>query len=258
MQTDYEHVNRRGWAYLAQTGCESTRPYGQVEFKNAKVRLDPQQWIPWNSITRVLCIGSGGGQQAALFASLNYRVVSVDLSAEQLARDRWVSNRFGFSIECVEADMLDLSCLYGRYFDLVYQAVSACYVPSVRRLYQEVARVLSVHGYYRVEHWNPVQLQLAEGSRWRDGAYRITRRQRLKQPIPWAPDADNGSARCWHYIHPLSDLIGGMCDAGLRIIRFDEPYHHANHGGPGSDAHLAEYLPPFFVALAQNSRHTDR
>jgi len=113
----------------------------------------------------VLCLACGGGQQAALFASLGYRVTLADISPDQLQIDRAVAEEYGLKIELVEADMLDLSRLHGRQFDLVYQAVSACYVPDVQRLYREVARVIKPGGWYRVEHWNPVQLQLPDDDR---------------------------------------------------------------------------------------------
>src|SRR5262249_38927681 len=104
-------------------------------------------------VRQVLCLASAGGQQAPMFASLGCRVVSADLCPEQLERDASTAKRLGFEIECVECDMLDLSPLYGRNFDLVYQAVSACYAPNVAKLYAEVARVLKHGGFYRVEHW---------------------------------------------------------------------------------------------------------
>ena len=97
-----------------------------------------------------------------MFASLDCRVTSVDLCPEQLQRDRMTADRYGLDLECLEADMLDLSALYGRAFDLVYQAISFCYVPDVSKLYAQVSRVLRSGGFYRVEHWNPVNMQLAD------------------------------------------------------------------------------------------------
>src|SRR5215469_13734955 len=104
----YTAVNRRGWAYLASHGSDSSQLYGPQQFKNARDYLDPLGWIPWHEVRQVLCLGAGGGQQVPLFASLNCRVTSADLSPEQLRRDRESAGRSGFQIECVEADMLDL------------------------------------------------------------------------------------------------------------------------------------------------------
>jgi SAM-dependent methyltransferase len=245
---DYKTVNRGGWTNLARTGCDSSKPFGPVEFRQARSWLDSNGWIPWREIRHVLCLASGGGQQAPLFASLGCRVVSADLSPEQLNRDRAAARRFGFAIECVEADMLDLSCLHGRDFDLVYQGVSACYVPDVRKLYREVASVVRPAGYYFVEHWNPVHLQLDEPS-WNGRAYQVSLPGKPGQSIPWtSPD---GEAICWHYWHSLSALIGGVCDAGFNLLRMSERQYGDLSAEPGSDAHLTAYLPAFFSLFAQ-------
>jgi SAM-dependent methyltransferase len=254
MNEDYKEINRQGWAYLVQRGCDSTQPYGSKQFARAREYLDSRAWIPWDKVRSVLCVAAGGGQQAPLFASLDRRVTVVDLSPNQLQRDREVAERYGFDIECLEGDMLDLSALYGREFDLVYQPVSALYVPDVRALYQEVFRVLKPGGYYWVEHWNPVQMQLADCSTWDGEAYRIAHPQGPGKAIPWSDWDVNGRevpAVCWHYIHPLGHLIGGLCEAGFVILRFAETSDGDLSAEPGTLAHLAAYLPTFSILFAQ-------
>jgi len=242
----YREVNRGAWTYLAQAGTSSSHPYGPHHFAHARELLDPHGWIPWEEVTSVLCLGASGGQQAPLFAALDYRVTAVDLCPAQLKRDRAVAETHDLEVECIEGDMLDLAPLYGRGFDLVYQAISACYVPNVRRLYQEVARVLRPGGYYRVEHSNPVHFQLASDDPWDGQTYRIVRPQRPGEPIPWRFPSDDGTTLavpCWHYIHPPGHLIGGLGDAGLVLLRFAERTTGDAPAEPGSFAHLAAYLP---------------
>jgi SAM-dependent methyltransferase len=254
MELKYREVNRKAWAYLARNGCDSSQSYGLNEFRHAREYLDSRRWIPWARIRHVLCLASGGGQQAPLFASLGYRVVSADISPEQLRTDKQVADQFGWHIECVSADMLDLSQLYGRDFDLVYQAVSACYIPDVRRLYKEVARVLRPRGYYYVEHWNPTHLQLADENSWTGDGYLLTKPLRPGQCVEWTPPSDGeSSARCFHFMHSLSDLIGSLCEAGFRIVKFGERSGAVPDAEPGTHGHLAAYLPPFFSLFAQRS-----
>jgi SAM-dependent methyltransferase len=247
----YRQVNQRGWTKLAANGCASSRPYGPTQFAQAKVMLDPDGVIPWNEVRSVLCLGAGGGQQAPLFASMACEVVSADLCAEQLRRDEAVARRHGLAIECVQVDMLDLSMLYGCGFDLVFQAVSACYVPDVCQLYNEVAKVLRPGGLYRVEHWNPLHLQLADNQSWNGEAYQVARPQESGVPIPWH-DADSTEPTCLHYIHTLGDLFGGLCRAGFAVIDFSDMRHPVNAAAPpGSNAHLASFIPPFFTLLSR-------
>jgi|SRR5271166_439509 len=252
---DYRTVSRNTWAYLANHGCDSCLPYGPMEFKHARRWLDSRGWIPWKRINSVLCLACGGGQQGLLFASLGYNVTVFDLSPEQLAIDREAAARYGFAIDCREGDMQDLSALRGRDFDLVYQAVSACYVPDVRKMYAEVSSVLKPGGYYRVEHWNPVHIQLANRRTWDGGAYRIARPQVAGQPvrsaIAWDEETGKSSGTCWHYIHPLADLVGGLCDSGFVILRFAESTNKNEAAAPGSHEHLAAFLPAFFSMFAR-------
>jgi SAM-dependent methyltransferase len=249
-ERSYQTVNRLVWTQLAQQGDDSAEA-GQNQFAQARQWLDPQGWMHWPEIRRVLCLASGGGRQAPMFACLGCHVVSADLCPEQLRLDSESAHRHGFEIECIEADMLDLSMLYGRDFDLVYQAISACYVPDVRRLYAEVFRVLRPGGYYRAEHWNPVNMQLADDFRWTGRGYEMVRTPGSAHA--WHGAAQNGGEpmEAWHYIHSLTDQIGGLCDAGFRILHFSEHGERDESAEPGSKAHAYIYAPPFLSLYAQ-------
>jgi SAM-dependent methyltransferase len=250
----YREVNREAWAALVRHGCEWTRPYGPQEFSRARELLDPRGWIPWDEVESVLCVACGGGQQGPLFASLKRRVTLLDLSSAQLERDREVARRYGFAIELIERDMLDLVPLHGRDFDLVYQSVSAVYAPDVRRLYREVARALRPGGYYYVVHWNPVYTQLPELGEWDGEAYRIVHPQQPGVVVPqtrWRVNEQDFPITSWEYIHPLDDLLGGLCDAGFVIVHFAETSRGDLSAAPGSPAHLAGYLPATFAVFAQ-------
>jgi SAM-dependent methyltransferase len=245
----YRSVNRAGWGKLNSRGGEYDQPYGPEQFAQARQLLDPAGWLPWRRFHSVLCLAAGGGQQGPLFASLGYQVTVVDLSPDQLASDRDTAARHGLRLECVEADMQDLSTLSGRSFDLVYQAVSSLYVPDIRRCYGQVAAVTEPGSLYFSEHWNPVQMQLDTGERWDGGAYRVSLRPGTG-PYPWPP-GELTEATCWHYIHSMDDLLGGLCDAGFVIVRFGEQGQAEPVATPGTQEHLDGYLPAHFCILAR-------
>jgi SAM-dependent methyltransferase len=252
--TEYRTVNRAAWNSLARAGCDSSRPLTPEELAAAHEWLCPDDWLPWGEIRSVLCVASGGGQQAPAFAVLGYDVVVADISAEQLARDRATADDLGVELECVEADMLDLSPLYGRRFDLVYQAISSCYVPNVPRLYTEIARVLAPGGWYDVEHWNPTHVQLMGLGEWDGGAYTIERSQDESAPSVWTGGTDEHPDEeicCWHYAHPLHHLIGGLGRAGFTIHRLVERPDGVLDAPPGSHEHLAAFVPPFLRIVAR-------
>lgn len=249
-------TNQRAWASLAQNKCESSVPLNATHLSVARSLLDPLGWLPWQKIGHVLCLASAGGQQGPAFASLGCRVTVFDLSADQLSVDRAAAEKFGYDLELVQGDMTDLSRLHGRGFDLVYQAISALYVPDVERLYREVGRVLRPGGLYRVEHLNPTHIQVDDEWPWDGYAYRLVRPQGTGQPVPlswWVKDAQGRQVpvELDHFAHTLDQLIGGLPRAGFDIVNFAERTVGDPADQPGSYAHMYSYLPPYLELLAR-------
>ena len=253
-ERQYLSVNRQAWGHWAVSGTHTSRVVEADEFAFAKELLDPDGWIVWESVRDVLCLGGGGGQQAPLMASLGCRVTLLDLSPGQLALDRTAMSKYGLSYEIVEGDMLDLSVLARRRFDLVYQPISTCYVPEVVQVYRQVASVLPIGGRYLVEHWNPFQIQLDERGRWDGEGYRLAHPQIAGQPVPFSTTTIEGAPfTAWHYPHSFADLIGGLPRTGFSIEAVAERPPGDLGASPGTDAHLAAYIPPFIRILARKS-----
>jgi UDP:flavonoid glycosyltransferase YjiC (YdhE family)/SAM-dependent methyltransferase len=159
--------------------------------------------IPWSQVRRVLCLKVDGSRTAPLF------------------------DRLG--LEVTVADLPDLPALYGRDFDLVYHPASTPPVPSLNRLYRQVARVLRPGGRYAVEHRNPLRSQLAGPGGWTGAGYRIVR------PHPTG----------------LAGLLGTLCDSGFVIEACTERAHGDATATAGTGPHLDAFIPPFLAVLAR-------
>jgi SAM-dependent methyltransferase len=254
-ETAYTDINRQGWARWAAAATFASRPVTDEELTHPREMLDPHDWLPWADIATVLCLGGAGGRQAPLLAALGLGVVVVDLSPDQLAIDAEVAESKGLDLELLEGDMLDLSVLGDRVFDLVYQPVSSCYIPDVRHMYQEVARVLRPGGLYHVEHWNPLHIQLEGLGTWDGSSYRIIHPQDSRTPVAYlTPSGEEDEPRVlWHFVHSVGDLVGGLLDAGFAIRRFAQSSHDDPDALPGSPSHLESFAPSFFRILAARS-----
>ena len=69
--------------------------------------------------------------------------------------------------------------------------------------------------------------------------------------VAWRYSDEGEAPICWHFIHPLSQLIGGLFNAGFIIEKFVERPVADLNADPGSHARLAAYVPPFFAMMAR-------
>ncbi len=115
----------------------------------------PASWLGDIRGKRVLCLASGGGQQAPVLAAAGAHVTSFDNSDEQLARDGFVADRDSLDIKLVQGDMADLSCFEAAEFDLIFNPVSTVFVPDVLEVWRECSRVLAESGRLLSGFMNP-------------------------------------------------------------------------------------------------------
>src|SRR5689334_3363232 len=115
-----QDLNKSAWDHAVDGG---TNPYTQVvsaeqvaDAKAGKWSLYlsdcipvPKDWFPALEGCKILCLASGGGQQAPIFAALGAEVTSLDVSPKQLALDHYVAERENLAIGIIEGDMADLS-----------------------------------------------------------------------------------------------------------------------------------------------------
>src|SRR5215216_2473758 len=111
--------NREAWDREVERGNEWTVPVGPTVIEAARqgrweivlteTKPVPKDWFPDLQGADVLCLASGGGQQAPVLAAAGANVTVLDNSPGQLAQDRLVAEREGLALRTVEGDMADLS-----------------------------------------------------------------------------------------------------------------------------------------------------
>ncbi len=102
---------------------------------------------------------SGRWQTKCALCKRRRGVTVVDISPAMLELDRAVARERKLSIRPIQTSMDQLEMLTSNQFDLVIHPVSSCYLPDVRRVFAEVARVLRDGGLYVSQHKSPVSLQ---------------------------------------------------------------------------------------------------
>jgi ubiquinone/menaquinone biosynthesis C-methylase UbiE len=262
-QDDTAIINQQHWEKMVKEGCGFTRPWLNLnretilQYARGQLTCVPESLeviYPYSLLADVegkdvLCLASGGGQQTAVFGLLGARVTVVDLAEGQLESDREAAAHYGYPITTIHADMRDLSSLGEHAFDLVYQANSMGYVPDVRQVYSEVARVLRTGGLYRVDGCNPVAQFVDET--WDGTGYHIT--------IPYAQRIQRRKGGPVEYRHYLSDIFNGLLDTGFSLQQVYESPCHLKHDAdvrPGSWEHILMYIPWDFAIVAKKAQTT--
>lgn len=234
---DHLKHNRRAWNRQSADACVWSRPVDAATVARARqgqwqVILTPSQPVPnawFGEIAgkRVLCLASGGGQQAPILATAGARVVSFDLSEEQLAKDRMTAERESLSIACVQGDMANLSCFRDEVFDLVFHPSANSFVPDVRPVWRECHRVLREGGELLAGFTNPAVFMFDHDEA--DGSGVLT----VKHALPYSDAGTLPEKELYRMLeegepvqfsHSLDKQIGGQIDAGFAIIGFYEDH----------------------------------
>ncbi len=250
-------TNRQRWNALSQAGVEYARPYLDLTPDSARAFLDQDGLLDNPAGREVLVLAGGGGQQTACFALLGARVTVLDLSDEQLERDREAAAAYGLEIQTQQGDMRDLACFGADAFDMVYHPHSINFVPKVAPVFREVARVLRLHGQYRVDCHNPfTQLvdsdtyndRLGYGLKlpYRDGEVDL---QAAFGTDQWTVKREDGSTlsidhpRSW--VHTFSTLVRALTANGFVLQGIGEEGTTEECPQPGGWEHFKQVTVPY-------------
>jgi SAM-dependent methyltransferase len=252
---DIRGYNQEAWDRQVESGNEWTVPVGAEVIEAARrgewevllteTKPVPRAWFPEMRGAEVLCLASGGGQQAPVFAAAGASVIVLDNSPRQLDQDRHVARRESLDLGTVAGDMRDLSIFADDSLDLVFHPVSNLFVPEVLPVWREAFRVLRSGGVLLAGFLNPAvyvfDLNLADNT----GELRV----RYELPFAAATSLSEKELKRWvergdplEFSHTLEDQIGGQTDAGFLIAGLYEDRHR--------DDPIAAHMPTYIATRA--------
>lgn len=255
---DVRAYNRAAWDRQVAEGNQWTLPVGPEVIAAARrgewqvvltaTKPVPSGWFPPLAGCDVLCLASGGGQQAPTFAAAGANVTVYDNSPRQLAQDRMVAAREGLTIRTVEGDMADLAAFPDGSFDLVFHPVSNVFAVAVRPVWREAYRVLRPGGVLLAGFMNPDIYIFDRDAIDRRGVLKVSYR------LPYSDAEHLTEAQLrrqmkegWplEHSHSIEDQIGGQCDAGFVITAlYEDRYPPDLHDLP------SQYMPAFLATRA--------
>ena len=172
----------------------------------------------------VCVLGSGDNLAVFAFAGMGARVTSVDISVEQLAVARRRADELDLSIEFVEADVTDLSCLKSAGFDIVYTGGHvAVWVSDLRTYYSEAIRILRRKGLFLINEYHPFR-RIWKGSHSSlEVGYSYFDNGPHKYSVADDVQAKSSEDMVQYEYHwTVSEYLNAVIEQGIDLIRFEE------------------------------------
>jgi SAM-dependent methyltransferase len=244
-------TNKKAWDKLVADQNRWTIPVSHEEIEAARqgnwqvlltpCKYVPEDWFPEMKDCNLLCLASGGGQQAPIFSAVGAIVTTFDNSPRMLEQDQLVAQREGLRIKTIEGDMVNLSIFEDESFDFIFNPVSNCFIPQIQPVWNEAFRVLRKGGAMVIGFVNPIEfcfdIEKAE-----KGIYHV------KYSLPYSDlesisEEDRirliGAEDPVEFSHTFEEQIGGQLKAGFLLTNFFEDFRE--------EGKIKEIMPSFFA-----------
>ena len=243
---DYQDIDAKTIDRWIEEGWEWGRPISHEDYLKATqgiwdVLLTPTKKVPRDWFgdlkgKKILGLASGGGQQMPVFAALGADCTVLDYSEKQLESERYVSDREGYKINIIRADMTKKLPFEDGAFDLVFHPVSNCYVKDVRAIWRECYRILKKGGFLLsgVDHYINHIVDENEKEIINSLPFDPTENEEYRKQL----ERDDAGMQ---FSHTLEEQIGGQLEAGFTLL---DLYEDTNGEG-----RLHEMNIPTFIAM---------
>ncbi|HEX8369085.1 MAG TPA: class I SAM-dependent methyltransferase [Pyrinomonadaceae bacterium] len=250
-----QEYNSAAWDRQVEKGNDWSIPVGTETIDAARrgnwsiiltpVKPVPREWFGDVKGRDVLCLASGGGQQAPILAAAGANVTVFDNSAKQLEQDRFVAERDNLNLRIEKGDTADLSRFAESSFDLIFHPCSNSFMPKLEPIWRECFRVLRRGGALLVGFSKPEVFIFDAKAEDEEGVLRV------RHSLPYSDLESIGederreilqSGQPLEFSHTLEEQIGGQIAAGFVITGFYEDYWH-------DEARIINRYMPAFVGM---------
>lgn len=226
MAQDLFDANRRNWdERVAIHLKDETGAYRLAEFRAGIDTLHPIESAEVGEVAgkRLVHLQCHFGKDTLTLARRGAICTGLDFSPAAIEAARLLSAEVGVPATFVEGNLYDAPNLISERFDIAYVTWGAInWLPDIRGWARVVAAMLVPGGRLYLAESHPAILPFEEI----DGIIRPHYDRRTPAENPIATDeatSYTGSAerirstRTYEWIHPLSDIVTGLIEAGLRI-----------------------------------------
>ena len=242
---NYQDINSKTIDRWVEEGWEWGKPTDHDAFVRAQsgdwqvvltpTKPVPREWFGELRGKKLLGLASGGGQQMPIFTAAGAECTVLDYSEKQLESERLVSEREGYEIKIVRADMTKPLPFADESFDIIFHPVSNCYVREVKPIWKECFRVLKKGGILLAGFDSVINYIVDDDEKEIVNALPF---DPLKNPgqMKQLSDSDCGV----QFSHTLEENLDGQLEAGFRLTALYEDI--------GNEGRLASLNIPTFMA----------
>ena len=227
MNKNYQDINAKTIDRWIEEGWEWGKPVNHETYINAKngkwnvlltpVKSVPHEWFGEMRGKKLLGLASGGGQQIPIFSALGAECTVLDYSVRQLKSEEEVSEREGYQVEIIKADMTKPLPFDDESFNIIFHPVSNCYVEKVEPIFKECYRILKKGGI--------LLCGLDIGINY----IVDTREEKIINSLPFNPLINENNRKQLkeedagiQFSHSLTEQIGGQLKAGFILTDIEE------------------------------------
>ncbi|PCE13739.1 methyltransferase type 12 [Microbacterium sp. SZ1] len=207
------------------------------------------------------------GTDTISLARAGARVTGVDFSEPALTAGAELARRTGVTATWVQTDVLDARAAVSGDFDVVYTSIGTiCWLDDLERWAEQIFGLLRDGGTFFIRDGHPSLYALDENApalTIRYPYFGDGHAQQWDDASTYAGEGTVAHARTYEWPHPLSEILGALLRAGLRLVHFDEgrtlPWRFSSRmvevpGGYAWPESERDLVPSTFTIVARKER----
>ena len=224
--TDPMEINKRNWESRVPIHVrDATNFYDIAGFKHGRDTLHSIEASEIGDVAglELLHLQCHFGMDTLSLARRGARVTGLDFSSSAIGEARKLSAELCIPAQFIEGNVYEAAKLAPGPFDFVYTSWGTiCWLPDLRPWAEQIALVLKPGGRFYFADFHPIASMYDEvaGQIERRFPWRTAPDQPLAADVPFTYTGDLtrlASPETREWIHPVSEIVGSLLNAGLRL-----------------------------------------